>query len=86
MAEAPNEFAGAYRPLTLLTEEESMFQVAAREFAEREIGPHVAVMDQEGVFKRELLEQFFPQGFMAIEVPEEYGGSGGTFFMSILAI
>ena len=63
-----------------------MFQAAAREFVEKEIGPHVAAMDQEGVFKRELLEQFFPQGFMAIEVPEAYGGSGGTFFMSILAI
>jgi short-chain 2-methylacyl-CoA dehydrogenase len=86
MAEATDEFAGAYRPLTLLTEEESMFQAAVRKFVEKEIGPHVAAMDQAGVFKRELLEQFFRHGFMAIEVPEEYGGSGGTFFMSILAI
>ena len=86
MTEATDESATAYRPLTWLTEEESMFQGAAREFVEKEIGPHVAAMDQEGVFKRELLKQFFAQGFMAIEVPEAYGGSGGTFFMSILAI
>ena len=86
MTKATDESATAYRPLTLLTEEESMFQAAARQFVEKEIGPHVAAMDQEGVFKRELLEQFFPQGFMAIGVPEEYGGSGGSFFMSILAI
>ena len=73
-------------PLTALSEEERMFQAAAREFAEKEIGPHVAEMDREGVFKHELIENFFAQGFMAIEVPEAYGGSGGSFFMSILAI
>src|SRR5207245_7656938 len=38
------------------------------------------------IFKRELIDEFFAQGFMGIEVPEAYGGSGGSFFMSILAI
>jgi len=76
----------AVSPLTLLTEEERMFQAAAREFAEKEIRPHVEEMDREGVFRHDLIEKFFAQGFMAIEVPETYGGSGGTFFMSILAI
>ena len=73
-------------PISALSEEESLFQSAAREFAEKEIGPHVVAMDREGVFKRELIDAFFAQGFMSIEVPESYGGSGGTFFMSILAI
>jgi butyryl-CoA dehydrogenase/short/branched chain acyl-CoA dehydrogenase len=76
----------SHPPLTLLTEEEHMFQAAAREFAEKEIRPHVEEMDREGAFRRELLEKFFAQGFMAIAVPEDYGGSGGSFFMSILAI
>ncbi len=76
----------AFPPLTQLTEEERMFQAAAREFAEKEIGPEVEAMDREGVFKRELIEKFFAQGFMALEVPETYGGSGGSFFMSVLAI
>jgi short-chain 2-methylacyl-CoA dehydrogenase len=73
-------------PLTLLTEEERMFQAAAQEFALKEIGPHVEEMDRAGVFQHELIEKFFAQGFMGIEVPEPYGGSGGSFFMSILAI
>ena len=73
-------------PLTLLSEEEGMFQAAAREFAAKEIGPHVEEMDREGAFKRELMEKFFAQGFMAIAVPEVHGGSGGSFFMSVLAI
>ena len=43
-------------------------------------------MDREGVFNHELIDKFFEQGFMGLEVPETYGGSGGTFFMAILAI
>jgi short/branched chain acyl-CoA dehydrogenase len=74
------------RPLTTLSEEEALFQSTAREFAEKEIGPHVEAMDREGVFDHGLIEKFFAQGFMSIEVPESYGGSGGTFFLSILAI
>ena len=76
----------AMPPLTALSEEERMFQTAAQEFAVKEIGPHVEEMDHAGVFKHELIEKFFAQGFMGIEVPEAYGGSGGSFFMSILAI
>jgi len=73
-------------PLTALSEEERMFQAAAREFAEKEIRPHVETMDREGVFNYELIDKFFAQGFMGLSVAETYGGSGGTFFMAILAI
>src|SRR5437763_16832045 len=76
----------AVPPLTALTEEERMFQAAAREFAENEIGPHAAAMDSESVIRRDLIEKFFAQGFMAIEVPKPLGGSGGSFFMSVPAI
>lgn len=74
------------QPLTVLTEEEQLFQAAAREFAEKEISPHIESMDREGMFRQELIEKFFQQGFMGLSVPEAYGGSGGSFFMSILAI
>ncbi len=73
-------------PLTALSDEEQMFQAAAREFAEKEIGPHVAAMDREGVFRRDLIEKFFEHGFMGIEIPEASGGSGGSFFMAALAV
>src|SRR5947207_11505826 len=86
MAEVAIEHAKGIAPLTALSDEERMFQAAAREFAEKEVGPHVEEMDREGVFKRELIDKFFLQGFMGLEVPEAYGGSGGTFFMAILAI
>jgi short-chain 2-methylacyl-CoA dehydrogenase len=78
--------AGAARPLTQLTEEESMFQAVVRRFAREQIAPHAAGMDEAGVFRRELLDQMFAMGLMAIEIPEEYGGQAGTFFQSVLAI
>jgi butyryl-CoA dehydrogenase/short/branched chain acyl-CoA dehydrogenase len=86
MVETPGERLGLPRPLTALSEEEGMFQAVAREFAEREVGPHVEEMDREGTFRPDLIEKFFAQGFMAIAVPQAYGGSGGSFFMSVLAI
>ena len=86
MAETATGPLPTIEPLTVLTEEERMFQSAAREFAEKEVRPHVEEMDREGVFKHELIDKFFANGYMAIEVPETYGGSAGSFFMSVLAI
>ncbi len=73
-------------PLTRLNEEELMFQSTIRKFAREQIQPHVREMDEAGVFRKDLIRQFFEIGLMAIEIPEEHGGQGGTFFQSILAI
>ncbi len=73
-------------PLTQLSEEERMFQSTVRKFARERIAPHVREMDEAGVFRKEILKEFFELGLMAIDVPEEYGGQGGYFFQSILAI
>ena len=43
-------------------------------------------MDEKGVFDHSLIDQFFQLGLMGIEVPEQYGGGGGTFFEAILAV
>ena len=74
------------QPLTILTDEEQMFQATVRNFARKEIAPHVREMDDAGVFKKDILAKFFELGLMGIDIPEEYGGQGGTFFQSILAI
>lgn len=86
MAETGTASAALVSPLTALTEEELMFRTAARQFAENEIRPHVEEMDREGVFRRDLLEKFFAQGYMGMHIPEAYGGSGASFFMTALAI
>jgi butyryl-CoA dehydrogenase/short/branched chain acyl-CoA dehydrogenase len=72
--------------LTMLSEEEQMFRDTVRAFAQQTIKPHVRQMDEKGEFRHELIEEFFRLGLMSIAVPEEYGGSGGTFFQTILAI
>ncbi len=74
------------RPLTHFTEEEKMFKDMVYEFAEEQIKPYSPEMDKAGAFKPELIRQFFELGLMGIEIPEEFGGAGGNFFMSILAI
>jgi short/branched chain acyl-CoA dehydrogenase len=76
----------AAAPLTQLSEEESMFQASVRRFAAERLAPHVRAMDDAGVFRKELLAELFEMGLMAVDVPEEYDGQGGTFFQSILAI
>jgi butyryl-CoA dehydrogenase/short/branched chain acyl-CoA dehydrogenase len=81
MADTTAAHLSSVAPLTALSEEERMFRAAAREFAEKEIRPHVEPMDREGVFHRELIDKFFEQGFMGLEIAEAYGGSGGTFFI-----
>jgi butyryl-CoA dehydrogenase/short/branched chain acyl-CoA dehydrogenase len=63
-----------------------MFQASIRQFAREEIGPHVREMDEAGVFRQDLLTKLFDLGVMGIEVPEDFGGQGGSFFQSILAI
>ena len=73
-------------PLTRLTDEESMFQATVRRFARERIAPHVREMDQAGVFKPDLIRDFFKLGLMGIGIPEEFGGQGGDLFQSILAI
>ncbi len=76
----------APRPLTALTEDEQLFQSTVRKFASEQIRPYVREMDEAGVFRKDILRQFFEMGLMAVEIPEEYGGQGGTFFQAILAV
>jgi short-chain 2-methylacyl-CoA dehydrogenase len=73
-------------PLTQLSEDEALFQASVRRFARERLAPHVRAMDEAGVFRKDLLQEFFELGLMAVEVPEEFGGQGGTFFQCILAI
>ncbi|MFM2123573.1 MAG: hypothetical protein RL328_24, partial [Acidobacteriota bacterium] len=72
--------------LTVLSEEEQLFQSSVRQFARERLAPHVRAMDESGVFRKDLLKELFDLGLMSIDVPEDFGGQGGTFFQAILAI
>ena len=72
--------------LTLLSEEEALFQSEVNKFAESQIGPRVSAMDEKQDLDPSLLPLLFEMGLMGIEAPAEMGGAGGSFFMSVLAI
>ena len=76
----------APQPLVAFTEDELLFRDNVRQFADESIRPKVKEMDEKGVFDHGLIDQFFQLGLMGIEIPEQYGGAGGTFFESILAV
>jgi alkylation response protein AidB-like acyl-CoA dehydrogenase len=72
--------------LTQLGDEEQMFRNSVRRFAVEQIGPMVRGMDESQQMDAGLIKKLFELGLMGIEVPEEYGGAGGSFFNAILAV
>ena len=74
------------QPLSVLGDEEEIFRQSVREFAQREIGPRVSRMESQGHYDPDLIPKLFEMGLMSIETPEELGGAGGSFFMSVLAV
>lgn len=72
--------------LTRLGYEEQLFQETVRRFALEQIGPLVRGMDEAQQMDRGLIDKLFGIGLMGIEVPEVYGGSGGSFFDAIVAV
>jgi len=59
-----------------LTEDQIMIRDAAREFAQNEIAPIAAEFDLSGEFPAATIKAAAELGFMGIEIPEQYGGSG----------
>ena len=43
-------------------------------------------MDEEAKLEQSIIPELFGLGVMGIHIPEELGGSGGSFFMSVLAV
>jgi alkylation response protein AidB-like acyl-CoA dehydrogenase len=73
-------------PLTVFTEDETLFRDAVAAFAESEVRPRVQQMEQAGKVDPDLSRQYFEMGLMGIEVPEQYGGQGGTLTMVAIAV
>jgi len=58
-----------------LTDDQELLRRSVREFAERELRPHVMAWDEAQQFPRELLAKFADLGLMGIQFPEGYGGA-----------
>ncbi len=72
--------------VTQLSEEETLFRGSVRQFAQDEVLPLVRRMDEDQQMDAALVRKLFALGLMGIEIPEEFGGSGGSFFDSVLAV
>jgi short/branched chain acyl-CoA dehydrogenase len=72
--------------LTHLDAEEKLFRDTVRRFARERIAPKVKEMEEASLFDKCLINEFFELGLMGIEIPEQFGGQGGTFFQCALAI
>jgi len=69
-----------------LTEEQRMIQDMARSFAQKEVLPKAAEMDETGRFPEELVRKMAELGLMGIAVPEEYGGAGMDNICYVIAM
>jgi alkylation response protein AidB-like acyl-CoA dehydrogenase len=86
LSSTQSESMSKSRSLTELSEDERLLQSTVRRFAAEVVGPQVRAMDEAQQFAPGLVGQLADLGLMGIEVPEELGGAGGSFFEAILAV
>ncbi|KAM9426506.1 short/branched chain specific acyl-CoA dehydrogenase, mitochondrial [Pholidichthys leucotaenia] len=75
-----------FPPLQTYSEEESMMREAVKKYAQERIAPFVSQMDENSHMDEEVIKSLFEQGLMGIEIDPHYGGTGSSFFSSILVI
>lgn len=75
-----------WAPVTQFTDDEEMIRDAVRTWVASELKPVVRQMDNEAKLRPEILQSLFAQGYMGMEIPEEYGGSGLSFTSACLVV
>ena len=69
-----------------LTEEQRMIQEMARGFAQKEVLPKAAELDESGRYPADLVRQMAELGLLGVAVPEEYGGAGMDTISYVIAM
>jgi len=69
-----------------LNEEHEMIRKMAREFAQKEVAPIAAEIDEKARFPMENVRKMGELGFMGLTVSEEYGGAGADTLAYVIAI
>ncbi len=70
----------------LLSEEELMLRSMVREYADAEIAPRAAALDESCEFPWDNMRGLAEIGVLGLGIPEEYGGSGGTTRQLVVAV
>ena len=66
------------------SEEHHIFRDTLRKYLEKEVIPHVEEWEEAGIVPRNAWKGMGDQGFLAMHVPEEYGGFGADFLYSVI--
>ena len=61
---------------TIFTDEHQLFREGFQQFVQKEMVPNNDRWEAEGIISREIFEKAGENGFLGIDLPEEYGGSG----------
>ncbi len=61
---------------TIFTPEQEDYRESFARFLQAEVVPHTAEWEAAQIVPRELFKKFAEHGFLAMEIPEEYGGNG----------
>ncbi len=70
----------------MFSEEEELFRAAVADLAEQEVRPRVRAMEDAGKIDPALTAKFVELGLMGIELPDEFGGAGGSLMMVAIAV
>ncbi|MFC1967695.1 acyl-CoA dehydrogenase [Chloroflexota bacterium] len=69
-----------------LSEDQKMLRAMVRDFAEKELEPIAAEIDETSRYPEESIKKMAELGLMGIPFPEEYGGGGGGALGFVIAI
>ena len=69
--------------MSFFSPEQEALRDSARAFVRKEVLPHLQEWEDAGEVPRDLHRAAAKQGFLGLGVPEEKGGSGGTFLDSL---
>ena len=61
---------------TIFTDEHQLFREGFQQFVQKEMVPNNDRWEAEGIISRDIFEKAGENGFLGIDLPEEYGGSG----------
>ena len=68
----------------LFSSEHEAFRDTVRKFIEKEIAPHHAKWESDGVVPRELWRKAGAAGMLCCTIPEEYGGIGADYLFDVV--
>lgn len=66
------------------TEEHQIFRESVKRFVKNELTPHVDAWEKAGIVDRSFWRRMGEQGYLCMDVPEEYGGMGADFLFSVI--